>query len=259
MYTLFQYIKHFFTSKYNGHGVHSPFIYNFVNNILKNEGEHYCFKEIEAIRTSLLNNNSSIEITDLGAGSKIYKTNKRIVSKIAETSVITAKEAKLLFKIINYFQPKNIIELGTSLGISTLYLANINSKSNIYTIEGDKAIYNIANSHFLLLEQNNITSYNANFDNKLPEILEGLNTVDCVYFDGNHTKNATLRYFNMVLAKVNSKSILVFDDIYWSKEMQEAWSEIKANKQVKVTIDLFHFGLVLFRTEQPKEDFKLFV
>ena len=259
MFTVFQYIKHYFKANHKGHNVHSPFIFNFVNNILKNDGEFYSFEKIEAIRDKLLNDNRTIEITDLGAGSKLYKTNKRIISKIARTSLISKKDARLLFLIVNYFQPKNIIELGTSLGISTLYLANTNLNTKVYTIEGDKEIYKIANSYFSLLEQNNIKSYNSNFDTKLPEILDNLNTVDCVYFDGNHTKEATLRYFNMVLPKVSSNTILIFDDIYWSKGMLDAWNKIKANKQVKVTIDLFHFGIVLFRTEQPKEDFKLFV
>ena len=259
MFSFFQYIKHYFTSKHKGHSVHSPFVFNFINNILLNDGEFYCFEKIEAIRKKLLNDNRTIEITDLGAGSKIYKTNKRVISKIAKTSVISEKEAKLLFRIVNYFQPKNIIELGTSLGISTLYLANTGKQTQVFTIEGDKQIYNIAKSYFSLLEQNNIKSYNDNFDYRLPEILNELDTVDCVYIDGNHTKEASLRYFNMLLPKVTDKSILIFDDIYWNKDMLSAWNEIKANKQVKLTIDLYYFGIVLFRTEQPKEDFKLFV
>ncbi len=259
MFTFFQYIKHVLIANYKGHNVHSPFVFNFINNILSNDGEFYCFEEIESIRKKLLNDNRIIEIKELGAGSKVYKTNKRVISKIAKTSVISEKEAKLLFKIANYFQPKNIIELGTSLGISTLYLANVNNTSQVYTVEGDKQIYNIANSYFNLLEQNNIISYNNNFDDKLPQILEKLETVDCVYFDGNHTKDATLRYFNMVLPKVNTKTVLIFDDIYWSKDMFSAWTEIKANNKVKITIDLFCMGIVLFRTEQLKEDFKLLV
>ncbi len=259
MFTFFQYIKHYFVSKHRGHDVHSPFVFSFINNILLNDGEFYCFEKIEAIREKLLNDNRIIEITDLGAGSKIYKTNKRVISKIAKTSVISGKEAKLLFKIVNYFHPQNIIELGTSLGISTLYLANTAKQAQVYTIEGDKQIYNIANSYFNLLEQNNIKSFNNNFDDILPEILDELEYVDCAYIDGNHTKEATLRYFNLLLPKLTNKSVLIFDDIYWSKEMLSAWNEIKANKQVKVTIDLFYFGIVMFRTEQPKEDFKLFV
>jgi len=259
MFTVFQYIKHYFKSNHKGHNIHSPFVFSFINNIINNDGDFYSFEKIEAIREKLLNDNRTIEITDLGAGSKVYKTNKRVISKIAKTSVISEKEAKLLFRVVNYFQPNNIIELGTSLGISTLYLANTNVNSTVYTIEGDKEIYKIANSYFGLLEQKNIKSFNDNFDNKLPELLNSLESVDCVYIDGNHTKDATLRYFNMLLPKVNSKTVLIFDDIYWSKEMLEAWNEIKANNKVKVTIDMFYFGIVLFRTEQPKEDFRLFV
>jgi len=259
MFTIFQYIKHYFISKHKGHDVHSPFVFSFINNILLNNGEFYCFEEIEAVRQKLLNDNRIIYITDLGAGSKIYKTNKRIISKVAKTSVISEKEAKLLFRIVNYFQPQNIIELGTSLGISTLYLSNISCKIPVYTIEGDKQILKIANSYFNLLEKKNIKSYNDNFDYRLPKILEKIETVGCAYIDGNHTKEATLRYFDMLLLKITEKSILIFDDIYWNKDMLSAWNEIKANSKVRVTIDLFYFGIVLFRTEQPKEDFRLFV
>jgi predicted O-methyltransferase YrrM len=76
-----------------------------------------------------------------------------------------------------------------------------------------------------------------------------------VFVDGNHQKEATLRYFKLCLPKVHENSLLIFDDIYWSRGMKEAWNEIKAHPEVTVTVDLFWIGLVYFRKGQVKEDF----
>jgi predicted O-methyltransferase YrrM len=229
-----------------------------VKNVLETRGEFYCFSEIENVRETLLYNHKSIIINDLGAKSKVDKSPKRTVSDIAKTSLKPKKQAQLLFRIVNHFQPKTVIELGTSLGISTLYISKAVKTSQIITIEGDKSIFEIAENLFKTLNIRNIKNINANFDNELEKIVNNLEKIDLVYFDGNHTKEATLKYFESILPKISENTVLIFDDIYWSKGMTEAWLEIKMNEKVKVTIDTFYFGIVLFRTTQPKQNFKLY-
>ncbi len=259
IYTIKKYISHFLKSKHRGHGVHSPFVYSFVKLVIENDGVFYSFKKIENIRNNLLENNKLIDVNDLGAGSKKNKNNKRKISYIAKTSLKPAKQAQFIFKVVNYFSPDNVIELGTSLGITTSYIAFAKKTSNIYTVEGSSEIHKIAQKVFKSLKLNNITAINDNFDNALPKLLEGNISPDLVYIDGNHTYDATMRYFNILLKYVNEKSILIFDDIYWSKDMNKAWNKIKNNNKVTLSIDLFHFGLVFFRNENPKQDFKLFL
>jgi predicted O-methyltransferase YrrM len=191
----------------------------------------------------------------MGAGTATRGGQIQSVSEIAKRSVKPAKYGQLLFRMVNYFQPKHVLELGTSLGITTSYLRAGNIGSAVTTVEGCPEIAAIAQKNWLYLGYENISLHIGNFDEVLPELLRKEQVIDFVFFDGNHRKTATLEYFNRCLEKVNEKSVFVFDDIYWSAEMEEAWEEIKANEKVSVTIDLFFMGIVFFRKGQAKEDF----
>ena len=149
------------------------------------------------------------------------------------------------------------MELGTSLGISSAYLAAANSGSKLITIEGCKEIADVAAQNFTKLELKNIEQVVGNFDKVLPEVLKKTDQLDLVFFDGNHQKEPTPNYFKQCLEKANEKSVFIFDDIYWSREMKEAWEEIKNNKKVTVSIDLFYMGIIFFRKEQVKEHFMI--
>ena len=258
LFQALKYINHFFSSKHGGHGVHSPFVYSFIKNVLEADGDFYDFKKIENTRNNLLQNNNTITINDLGAGSRKNKSNTRKINEIAKTSLKPANQARLLFRTANYFSPENIIELGTSLGISTLYLSSAVKNANIYTIEGDKKISNLAQKVFNTFKAKNIKLINGNFDKELPKLLKQGISPDFVYIDGNHTYDATIKYFNMLLPYVNSKSVIIFDDIYWSKSMYNAWKQITGNEKVNISIDLFWFGIIFFEKNTPKQHFKLF-
>jgi predicted O-methyltransferase YrrM len=235
--------------------VHSPFVFELTTTVIYNKVKFYNFQKIEELRGKLLQSSREINLIDLGAGSAKSLKNKRKVSEIALHSAKSPKHAQLLFRLANYFQPKSILELGTSLGISTAYLASVNSESKVYTIEGSPEIAKIAKTNFQELELNNIESITGNFDTQLPELLKRLDHLDFVFFDGNHRKEPTLRYFNECLKKAGEMSVFIFDDIYWSKEMTEAWEEIKKNEKVTVSIDLFFIGIIFFRKEQAKQHF----
>lgn len=240
----------------NQHGVHSPFVYNLVTKCFykkKNDSSWIFFKKV---KQQLLDNKNKIKVTDFGSGSKIFKTPYRSISKIAKVAGMSNTKAKLLIKIINYFKPQNVLEIGTSVGLGTTAIKTGNKEANIITLEGCKTTSNVAKELFLNNNFKNIEIVNGHFNTTLENIIKN-KKFDFIYFDGNHTKADTLNYFNLCLPTITNDSLWIFDDIYWTKEMTEAWVEIKNHPKVKVTVDVFHFGLVFFRNEQEKEHFKI--
>ena len=195
---------------------------------------------------------------DLGAGSRISKNNKRTIQSIAKNALAPASQAQAIFKIIEHFKPNNILELGTSLGLTTCYMAEANRKSIVYTIEGSKAIALKAQQLFDSRNLNNIKSLIGNFDDVLPPLLNEMSTIDLAYIDGNHRYEATMRYVETILNKCNQDSIIILDDIYWSKEMTKAWMELKSDVRFSISLDYYHFGVLFLQKRMTKEDFKLY-
>ncbi len=241
-----------------GHGVHSPFVFSFVKEVLNDHRGFYCFKTIEALREELKQNQTLLTVEDFGAGSNFTKFRQRSVSSIAASALKTKKFSQLLFRMVNYYQPKTILELGTSLGITTSYLACAKSDAKVITMEGSPEIASVARQNFAQLGIQNIQLIEGNFDVTLPQTLQTLSSLDFAFVDGNHRKEPTLAYFQQLLQKQNEHSIFVFDDIYWSEEMEEAWNEIKSHPAVTLTVDLFFIGLVFFRKEnKAKQHFAI--
>lgn len=241
------FLKFYFraTTLYN---VHSPFVYEFVDFIFRNKLNEDFEKQIKIERNALDNSSQEIEVLDLGAGSKstkISKTDK--VSRIAKTAVSGKLKSLWLHNICAYFKPDFLIEMGTSLGISTAHLAQ--NASKVTSLEGNPAIASQAQKVFKNLELKNIEIVTGNFDETLLECLEKNELPDMVYLDGNHTYDATLRYFNQLNSSRNEhEMVLIFDDIYWSDGMMQAWEEIKKHPDISLSIDIYYFGLIFFKT-----------
>lgn len=206
----------------------------------------------------MLSSRESIEVLDLGAGSRVSKSNLRTISSIAKNAEKPAKFGKLFFRMIERFQPETILELGTSLGITTLYLSKARPEAEVITFEGCPETAKVAEHNFAKAGAKNIRTVVGNIDQTLPEVVKTLKKpIDFAYFDANHRYEPTVRYFNDCLPYINNESVFIFDDIYWSEGMTKAWEEIKQHPQVTLAVDLFWIGLVFFRTEQAKEDFTL--
>ncbi|MDX1774415.1 class I SAM-dependent methyltransferase [Oceanihabitans sediminis] len=247
-----QYIK-FLKNSTNQHGVHSPFIYNLVTKCFYNKTRFTDYKTLSQYRETLYNNHTIIEVKDYGAGSRIFKSNKRKVSKIAKTAGVTKKRAKLLYRIANYLQTDSMLELGTSLGLATAALSLGNKKGTITTIEGCTETAAIAKQQFQDFKLKNIDIKVNDFTAEINNLK--IKNFDLIYIDGNHQKDATLSYFNTLLNHIHNDSLMIFDDIHWSEEMTEAWQEIKDHTKVTASIDCFYWGIVFFRKEQVKEHF----
>jgi predicted O-methyltransferase YrrM len=229
-----------------GHGVHSPFVFNFIKFVLRDTRHYYCYGPVEQLRDILLKDNSVIEVEDFGAGSVVIKSNSRVVKAIAQSSLKPRKFAQLLFRMVNYYQPQNVLELGTSLGITSAYLASGNSSAPLYTCEGAKNIAAIAQQNFNHLGLTNTILLQGDFTKTLPVLLKSLQQVDFAFIDGNHRQVPTLQYFEQLLQKTHGQSILVFDDIHWSAGMEAAWETIRNHPAITLSIDLFFVGIVFF-------------
>jgi predicted O-methyltransferase YrrM len=263
VYSSFQLAKkylHYYLTANNskGHGMHSPFVFDFILHVLNNKSQYTPPASIELLRKELLCDNRMLKIDDMGAGSRIHSTKEKKVKQLAATALKPKKYAQLLFRLVKHYHPNTIIELGTSLGVTTSYLSVASPESRITTIEGSKAIKQVANENFRKLALQNIQSLQGNFDVVLPEELQQHSSVDLGYIDGNHRYAPTLHYFHHFLEKTHNGTILVFDDIHWSEEMERAWREIQKHPSVHCTVDIFFLGFVFFRQEfKEKQHFTI--
>lgn len=248
------FLKFLWYSK-NEHAVHSPFVFNLVTKCFYDKKHKKKYDILEAYRKSFIKNKNTIQVTDFGAGSKVFKSNERSISKIAKNAGISPKRAQLLFRIANYFEPDFVLEIGTSLGLATTALALGNTNAKIITLEGCPETAKQAQIGFQEFTIKNVESVITEFSNYFKTQDLKPKTQDLIYFDGNHSKTATLAYFELLLPTIQNETVWIFDDIHWSAEMEEAWEIIKKHPKVTVTIDTFQWGLVFFRQEQKKEHF----
>lgn len=240
---------------WKGFGIHSPFVFDLVNNLFRIKHQYHGLSKINSLRKALENNHQVLTVTDMGAGSVYGTSSSRTISEIARRGAITKKHGRLLFQLACRFKPFNILELGTSLGISTLYLALPDSGSKVISIEGCPLLTQQAAFNFEQLQVKNVQQLTGSFNDKLPLALEELGKVDMVFFDGDHREDATIDYFYRCLPSAHNDSIFIFDDIHWSKGMNRAWKKILEDPAVTVSLDLFRIGIVFFRKESQKEHF----
>jgi predicted O-methyltransferase YrrM len=286
-----KYLHYYFTaSNGKGHGIHSPFVFDFVRNVLNDRSDHPAFPSIETLRQRLLKDQTFLDIEDMGAGgappghsdgansdrglvnrglvNRGMVIRRRTIADIARHAAKTRKLGQLFFRIARHYRPHTMLELGTSLGLSSAYLASGaisstgahketgNAGAKLLTIEGASSVAAVAAANFRSLGLENIALLTGHFDDLLPGTLDGLGSLDLVFVDGNHRREPTWRYFNMLIDRASRSSVLIFDDIHWSREMEEAWAAIRADPRSILTIDLFSLGLVFLRDEfKVKQDF----
>jgi predicted O-methyltransferase YrrM len=254
LFQLKSYLQFLWHSK-NEHAVHSPFVFSLITKCFYDSKPKTAYSVLEKYRNSLVQNRKSINVSDFGAGSKVFKSNSREIAKIATTAGISSKRAELLFRITHYFQPESILEFGTSLGMATSALSLGNPTAKISTLEGCPETAKIAQNQFRQFGLSNVNLMTTEFRNYLENNQLSIINFQLIYFDGNHSKKATLDYFELLLPTITNETVWIFDDIHWSYDMEQAWEMIKKHPKVTVTIDTFQWGLVFFRYEQEKQHF----
>jgi predicted O-methyltransferase YrrM len=255
-FALLAYFKYLNKSR-TRHSVHSPFVYSLIEEVISNRKENPVFLEINGLRQKLSRRSQVIEITDFGSGSNLESYEHRFerVASIARKSAVTEKYGRLLFRLVEYFKPSTIIELGTSLGISAVYLAKANPQAQVFTVEGCATKSEQAASNFKSLGVSNIEQHIGRFDIILPDVIDHAGKLDFAFIDGHHTREATLDNFEALLKIAHNYTVFVFDDIHWSAGMEKAWTEITDHECVTVSIDLFRMGIVFLRRESSKQKF----
>jgi predicted O-methyltransferase YrrM len=256
LFTVIKYIKYsLFSGHKTGHGIHSPFVFNLVTRVFRNKTDKFIVLTVETLRKNLLSGKSEIMVEDYGKGSDKLKSNLRKVADITRYSTVPKKYGKLLANMAEEFGSPSIIELGTSIGISTMYMALANPDAIVYTIEGSPEISGIARTNFENSNLENIKSFTGTFENVFPEVLYEVKQPGLVFIDGNHRKEPLLNYFYKIAGGSVEDTVVIIDDIYNSKEMAEAWTIIKEHNKVSLTIDIFRMGMVFFRKGMTREDF----
>jgi len=250
----FKYILHFLSARHTqGFGVHSPFVFQFTRYVLCEKNPYYIFNEIEIARSGLKKDKRKLNIKDFGTA----KDREKTVSNVACHSLKSAKYGQLLFRMARYMKVGNVLELGTSLGITTSYLASSSSKINCVTLEGCPQTADIARENFNKLGIGNIQVVVGNIDDTLTQVVDEADRLDLTFFDANHRSEAVLTYFEQCLPKIHKDTILVIDDIYWSAGMEKAWQTVKKHPRVISTIDVFQMGIVFFNSDLPQNHYKM--
>lgn len=239
----------------NRHGVHSPFVYRLVEEVIEGKGARL-EQEIESLRRGMVREKQVVELVDYGAGSRKRADGSRSVSEIARHSSTPAKQAAFLQRLAAFVGAKNALELGTNLGLTTAYLAAAPKIDQVISMEGDPFLHRQAANNLATLGVKADLRC-GEFEALLPAALADLERVDFAYLDGNHRKIPTLRYFDALSPFLHAGSVVVIGDIHWSKDMEEAWQQLMAHESVRVGVDLFYMGLLFFREGQAREHFIL--
>ena len=270
IHSICAFIKHFFSSwNTTGEGIHSPYLFELVRFILRDRNAYYCFADIERRREFLKACEDELDVVDFGSqGSREGKHVRRKVSDIAKTHLERPEVGQLLFRLVNWVgehekRPLEIVELGTSFGITTAYLASADSRNAVQTYEGSGEVLKVAQGVWRALKLENIRWIEGNIDQTLLNLDHSLllnnapARVDIAYVDANHTYEATMRYADFLLERLNQKGVLAIDDIHYSEEMERAWNELKTDPRVTTTMDLYHLGLVFVDPHYLKRHYKI--
>jgi len=254
-----KYLHYYFTAANGkGHGIHSPFVFDFVVSVLNDRGSYPEFARVEELRRRLLQDQTLLTIEDMGAGSAYAARRTLSVAAIARHAAKPPRLGQLLFRIAQHYKPATVVELGTSLGLSAAYLASGAAEGRVITLEGAPAVAEAAARNLRSMGPLDITVVTGPFDETLLPLLERLPPVDLAFVDGNHRCEPTLRYFDVLLRHSARSAALIFDDIHWSEDMEAAWATIKNDPRVYLTIDLFFIGIVFLREEfKVKQDFTI--
>jgi predicted O-methyltransferase YrrM len=234
----------------NEHSLHSPFLYDLYTKVIQVEPTPDL--DIEKLRFDLLKTEREITVQDLGAKSKHFTNGKRRISEIAETSLSSVRFSSLYYRLAEYAEAKTIVELGTSFGLNTLYLAK-KKDVKVYTFEGSESIAEVAEDTFTFAATKNIELIKGNINSTLYATLSRIPKVDFAFIDANHQYEATKKYFEELLMKVHHKSLMVIDDIHGNPGMNKAWKEICNHDLVHTTLDLYRCGIVFFDPSLTKQ------
>ncbi len=259
---IFKYIQHLFHRRYRkGHGIHSPYLFEFVNGVVFNAEGVTVPDEITGIHRVLKKDQSMLPVGKLGATSNVDRqgdrAGERSVGSFVKGSSVSEKYGAMLYRITRWFNPEMIIELGTGLGISTIYLASASSDTPLHSIEGNTDRADFAAQLINRCNLGYVSIHWGEMEEKLEELMlvlegEGRTGRFVAFVDGNHRYEPTVNYVKKLIERAGEEAVIIMDDIYWSRGMHRAWKEVISWPEVRVSIDLYHMGILLLRRDLSK-------
>lgn len=246
------YIKYLLHARHRkGFGIHSPYVFALLNDVVFDTTPYYSYSDIERTRHLMLHDRTALRTYPIGTSSRTSTT----VAREARLSTKPAKYAQLIHRLALHNHSRTIIELGSNLGITTLYLAATDSRATIHTIEEQETIARIAQDNYDRHHASNIHLIHGDIDSHLAPLIASLHTIDLAYIDANHRYTPTMQYYQTIRQKTTPESIIIIDDPHRSPEMEQAWQQITADPTVTLSIDLYHIGLLFLRPELPKQHY----
>ncbi len=234
------------------HSVHSPYFYDLYTKLVRRKHRNG-LPVLEDLRRDLESNKTVLDVEDFGSGGN-GATRKRTIQEIARTSLTPYKWSTFFQDLLYFNNSKRVVELGTSLGLTTLYLA-AKADAMVYTFEGSHAIANVAMTNFEWAGKKNVKVIEGNLDQTLHRFLEPTDKIDFVLMDANHRYVPTLEYYKLLTRRLKSTSLVVIDDIHRSEEMEKAWDEIRKDTLVYGSVDLYRCGLLCFDPALNKQHY----
>lgn len=255
----FRQLLHFYGRAVTKYQIHSPFVFELVDEVLDDDRWYYAFRDIERLRSQMLDSRVEVEFTDLGARSGSSGAKRKVaVRDLVRRAASSPGQGRMLFRLVNRLAPKTILELGTSLGIGALYLASAARAASLVSLEGDPECARLARANLDMLKLDNVEVISGPFEKTLPVALDRLQRIDFVFVDGNHRPDPTLASFEACLSRAHDKTAFVFDDVYWSPGMRKVWQQIQRHPRVTLTVDFFDLSLAFINPDfKEKQHFSV--
>jgi len=258
VWRILKYTEHLFHWRYRwGRHIHSPYLFEFIHEVVFNASKHEVPAEIRIVHRALRKDRNLIPAGTLGAKSAVDNSENRTVGSFVRSSSVSEKYGAVLYRITRWFKPETIVELGTGLGVSAMYLATGSPQTQLHTIEGSHSRADFSHKLIKRCGLKEVKVHRGELEKKLEELIPDLKERFVAFVDGNHYHEPTVRYVRSLVDLAGDEALIVVDDIYWSKEMQLAWKEVISWPEVKVSIDLFHMGILLLRRDLQKARLKI--
>jgi predicted O-methyltransferase YrrM len=248
LYQINQFLQ-FYAKAVTRYQIHSPFVFDLVQAVLEDDRYYYAYRDVEAIRAAMLHSDALLQVTDYGAGGQYGRHSTRPLRQIAANAASRPRQGRMLFRLIQHFRPDKILELGASVGVSTMYIAAAARQARLIALEGCPQTAAVCRTNLDALGLTNADIQTGAFDTTLTPALQQLDQVDWVFFDGDHRPEPTLRYFETCLGHAHGQTVFVFDDVYWSPGMTRAWEVVQNHPGVRLTVDFFDLSLAFIRPE----------
>lgn len=256
LFQLFSFVRFYFKAV-TRYQVHSPFVFNLTEHTLQDTRLYYAFQEIEALRQKMLASNISLEVEDFGSRGN-GQTHTRRLSDIARRSASSPEQGRMLFKIAQQFEPTTVLEMGSSVGVGTMYLRSACPNARFISLEGSRQIAATAQANFEVLNIPAPEFQIGPFENTLKNALKALGRLDLVFIDGNHRPEPTREYFETCLAYAHENTVFIFDDMHGDQGMETAWAQLKAHPKVSLSVDFFELSLLFISPDfKEKQHFNI--